>query len=156
MRVRGSTGTTYSRAWPGTPRPWPASSKASSSGRVRKADGSRYKQPKMSRQFTKITRSSGLPALAAELDRKLVPALHVVKVDHPLFGPYSVADAFADSLRMADRLGRPGEAPVQGAILAVEAAVQVRVGGWVLPAVADMLVIDDPECDAALGVRGGA
>lgn len=113
------------------------------SGRVRKADGSRYKQPRMSRQFTKISRSSGVPALAGELDRKLLPALRVVRVDHPLFGPYSVADAFADSLRMAERLGAPAEAPQREAILAVEAPVQVRVGGWVLPAVADLLVIDD-------------
>jgi len=113
------------------------------SGRVRKADGSRYKQPRMSRQFTKIARSSGVPALAGELDRKLLPALRAVKVDHPLFGPYSVADAFTDSLRMAERLGTPAEAPQREAILAVEAKVQVRVGGWVLPAVADMLVIDD-------------
>jgi hypothetical protein len=113
------------------------------SGKVRKADGSRYKQPRMSRQFSKITRSSGTPALAGELDRKLLPALRVVKVDHPLFGPYSAADAFTDSLRMAERLSSPAEAPRPEAILSVNAAVQVRVGGWVLPAVADMLVIDD-------------
>ena len=113
------------------------------SGKVRKADGSRYTQPRMSRQFTKIARSSGVPALAGELDRKLLPALRVVRVDHPLFGPYSVADAFADSVRMAERLGSPAEAPQREAILAVEAPVQVRVGGWVLPAVADMLVVDD-------------
>ena len=113
------------------------------SGKVRKADGSRYKQPRMSRQFTKITRSSGVPALAGELDRKLLPALRVVRVAHPLFGPYSVADAFTDSLRMAERLGSPAEAPARAAILAVQAQVQVRVGGWVLPAAADMLVIDE-------------
>jgi hypothetical protein len=112
-------------------------------GKVRKADGSRYKQPRMSRQFTKIARSSGTPALAGELDRKLLPALRVVKVDHPLFGPYCVADAFTDSLRMAERLGSPAEAPPRQAILAVGAKVQVRVGGWILPAVADMLVIND-------------
>jgi hypothetical protein len=113
------------------------------SGKVRKADGSRYKQPRMSHQFTKIARSSGIPALAGELDRKLLPALRVVKVDHPLFGPYRAADAFTDSLRMAERLGSPAEAPPREAILAVNAQVQVRVGGWILPAVADMLVIDD-------------
>ena len=113
------------------------------SGKVRKTDGSRYKQPRMSHQFTKIARSSGTPALAGELDRKLLAALRVVKVDHPLFGPYSVADAFTDSLRMAERLNSPAEAPRPEAILAVDAQVQVRVGGWVLPAVADMLVIDD-------------
>jgi hypothetical protein len=113
------------------------------SGKVRKADGSRYKQPRMSRQFSKLTRSSGTPALAGELDRKLLPALRVVKVDHPLFGPYSAADAFTDSLRMAERLSSPAEAPRPEAILSVNAAVQVRVGGWILPAVADMLVIDD-------------
>jgi hypothetical protein len=113
------------------------------SGKVRKADGSQYKQPRMSRQFTKIARSSGTPALAGELDRKLLPALRVVKVDHPLFGPYSVADAFTDSLTMAKRLSSPAEAPRPEAILAVNAAVQVRVGGWVLPAVVDMLVMDD-------------
>jgi hypothetical protein len=113
------------------------------SGKVRKADGSRYKQPRMSRQFTKIARSSGTQALAGGLDRKLLPALRVVKVDHPLFGAYSVADAFADGLRMAERLSSPAEAPRPEAILAVNAKVQVRVGGWILPAVADMLVIDD-------------
>ncbi|MEW6568576.1 MAG: hypothetical protein AB1449_10515 [Chloroflexota bacterium] len=113
------------------------------SGKVRKADGSRYKQPRMSHQFTKIARSSGMPALAAELDRKLVPALRAVKVDHPQFGPYSVADAFTDSIRMAERLNSPAEAPRPEAILAVDAKVQVRVGGWVLLAVADMLVVDD-------------
>jgi len=113
------------------------------SGKVRKADGSRYKQPRMSRQFTKIARSSGMPALAGELDRKLLPSLRVVKVDHPLFGAYSIADAFTDSLRMAERLGSPAEAPRRETILAVGAKVQVRVGGWVLPAVADMVVIDD-------------
>jgi hypothetical protein len=113
------------------------------SGKVRKADGSRYKQPRMSRQFTKIARSSGMPALAGELDRKLLPALRAVKVDHPLFGPYSIADAFTDSLRMAERLSSLAEAPQREAILAVGATVQVRVGGWVLPAMADMLVIDD-------------
>ena len=113
------------------------------SGKVRKADGSRYKQPRMSHQFAKIARSSGMPALAAELDRKLLPALKAAKVDHPQFGPYSVADAFTDSLRMGERLNSPAEAPRPEAILAVDAQVQVRVGGWVLPAVADMLVIDD-------------
>jgi hypothetical protein len=99
------------------------------SGKVRKADGSRYKQPRMSRQFTKIARSSGMPALAGELDRKLLPALRAVKVDHPLFGPYSIADAFTDSLRMAERLSSLAEAPQREAILAVGATVQVRVGG---------------------------
>jgi len=115
------------------------------SGRVRKRDGSRYKQPRMSHQFTKIARSSGLPALSSELDGKLLSALGIVKVNHALFGPYGVADAFADSLRMAKRLGSPGEAPAQEAILGVNVPVQVRVGGWVLPAVADMLVIDGPN-----------
>jgi hypothetical protein len=86
-------------------------------------------------------RAAHRPSQAA--DRK--PARCAVKVDHPLFGAYSVADAFADSLRMAERLSSPAEAPRPEAILAVNAKVQVRVGGWILPAVADMLVIDDAD-----------
>ena len=115
------------------------------SGKIRKRDGSRYKQPRMSRKFKSMARSSGLPALAKELDRKLMAALRVEQVDHPLFGPYSVADAFADSLRMAERLAAPGEAPANPAILGIQVPVQVRVGGWVLPARADMLVMDELE-----------
>lgn len=115
------------------------------SGKVRKRDGSRYKEPRMSRKFKDMARSSGLPALAAELDRSLIPALAAEPAEHPLFGRYGVADAFTESLHMAERLSAPGEAPARPAILGVEAPVQVRVEGWILPAVADMLVVDDPQ-----------
>ncbi len=112
------------------------------SGRVRKRDGSRYKQPRMSRAFKDMTRSAGLPALAKALDKKLLPALHLAPGKHPLYGRYTVADAFCDSLNMAERFSRPGESPVTEAIIGVDVPVQVRAGGWTLPAVADMLVID--------------
>jgi hypothetical protein len=113
------------------------------SGRVRKRDGSRYKQPRMSRAFKDMARSAGLPALAAELDKKLLPALHLVPAKHPLYGRYTAADAFCDSLDMAERLSRPGESPAHEAVLGVDIPVQVRAGGWILPAVADMLIIAD-------------
>jgi len=117
------------------------------SGSIRKSNGSRYKQPRMSPKFKGMARSSGLPALADSLDEKLIPALGLVRGEKHLVGPFSVADAFTESLRMAQYLARPGALPPLPAVLGVDVPVRIRVGGWDLPAVADMLVMEDMGCD---------
>jgi hypothetical protein len=99
--------------------------------------------PRASSQFVKVLRAGGVTDIAARIDEQVAGRGRAIISDlaSPRIGPYYLAYAFVDSLRMASSLPLP---PRQS-VLGVGVPCAVEVGQFRVKATADIVVRDGEE-----------
>jgi len=85
------------------------------SGKIKKKGGKRYIEPRLAARYRQMIEHAGLLAAAERIEDYLRKPLGVAPAELELIGAYRVADAYADSLLMAERYPLPARAAVIGA-----------------------------------------
>lgn len=108
-------------------------------------DEHRYwkEDPRASSQFAKVLRASGVTDIATSIEEQIAGRgkLIVSELAFPKIGPYHLAYAFIDSLRMASSLPLPPRQSVFG----VGVPCTVEIGQFIVQATADIVVRDGQD-----------
>jgi hypothetical protein len=111
------------------------------SGKVTKRGGGRYKEPRLSRKYQDQYRTATLNRLSDSINASTLERMALVEGEIADFdlGPYSLANAYSDSLLMASNFPLPAPSTIYG----VNAKVCVPVGeATPLTATADLITVD--------------
>ncbi len=77
------------------------------SGKIKKKGGKHYVEPRLSSRYRQMIEHAGLLAAAEQIEAHMLEPFGVSPAELELIGPYRMADAYADSLLMADRYPLP-------------------------------------------------
>ncbi len=97
------------------------------SGKIRRKGGKHYVEPRLSSRYRQMIEHAGLLAAAERIEEYLIEPFGVKPAELELLGPYRMADAYADSLLMAERY----QLPARESVIAANTDVVVRSGNGI-------------------------
>jgi hypothetical protein len=107
------------------------------SGRIRKAGGQAYIEPRMTTRYANMLENAGLTKIASRIEETGREKLGAGPAELPGVGPYFLADAYADTVWMAERYTPPLPEAVHGLSLPVQVKMD---NGGTISARADLVI----------------